>query len=204
LTIITNKINFLSRVIKSNHADNNNKGVVAHTLKLSTIYIPSSIKTVRLNISLSSGSRIKAGKSFDKILIKQSYIMLVWLHYLSSFSSTKNSNPSYNIPSFFIYPCRRQSFTLIKSPMAHKTFSQEQFLYKKYQLSVSFSSQLTSSGGVGTLTVCGVGFSTFFLDFILRSMPYISTNLFLIQRYTVIYYSTDPTFFNLFKGLSQN
>jgi hypothetical protein len=204
LTIITNKINFLSRVIKSNHADNNNKGVVAHTLKLSTIYIPSSIKTVRLNISLSSGSRIKAGKSFDKILIKQSYIMLVWLHYLSSFSSTKNSNPSYNIPSFFIYPCRRQSFTLIKSPMAHKTFSQEQFLYKKYQLSVSFSSQLTSSGGVGTLTVCSVGSSTFFLDFILRSMPYISTNLFLIQRYTVIYYSTDPTFFNLFKGLSQN
>ena len=41
-------------------------------------------------------------------------------------------------PSFFIHPQRRTRQTFIKAPMAHKTFSQEQFQSKFYTLSISF------------------------------------------------------------------
>ena len=42
------------------------------------------------------------------------------------------------IPSFFIHKTSRLKTTKLKAPMAHKTFSQEQFLLKFYSLSISF------------------------------------------------------------------
>jgi hypothetical protein len=51
----------------------------------------------------------------SKMKLKQTYILFMWLLY----KSKKNN--------IFIMPKNIKRFTLLKSPMAHKTFSQEQF-----------------------------------------------------------------------------
>lgn len=43
-------------------------------------------------------------------------------------------------PSLFVQPIKRRRFTIIKAPMAHKTFSQEQYLFQTYRLTVAFKS----------------------------------------------------------------
>ena len=193
------RIKVLSKVVMFTGNNVKNKSFV-HSIKLATIYIPSSTKAIRLGISVNFSS-IKSSRTFNKILIKQSYVILVWLHYLSSVSSSSQGDNSalgsnQNIPSFFIYPPRKQSFTLTKSPMAHKTFSQEQFCFKKYKLSISFRSADCN------LVIPDINSSVYFFQFILRIIPYVSTNLFLLQRYTLVYYSGDIRFFSLGNDLS--
>lgn len=163
---------------------------------MATLYIPSSLKNVRLHSRIVNKKNDIIG--FNKILVKQSYIILVWLHYLSRSSHITNKEIkdfTNKIPSFFVYPSRRTTFTLIKSPMAHKTFSQEQFFYKSFRLSISFESEPLP------FSVNKVCVSLYFLNFILNNIPYVSTNMFLIQRYTLIYYSCDISFFNFHNNL---
>lgn len=107
-------------------------------------------------------------------------------------SLTRNKSEK-SVPSFFIYPSRLYKFTTIKSPMAHKTFSQEQFLCKNYKLSISFSSSFFDKK-----TSMGVSNSLYFATFFLKNIPSISTNMFLIQRVTLRFYSSDPLFFSYF------
>jgi ribosomal protein S10 len=42
-------------------------------------------------------------------------------------------------PAFFIHPPKKTRLTYLKAPMAHKTFSQEQFVSKSYNLTISFN-----------------------------------------------------------------
>jgi ribosomal protein S10 len=42
-------------------------------------------------------------------------------------------------PSFFVHPSKQNRLTFLKAPMAHKTFSQEQFMNKSYNLTISFN-----------------------------------------------------------------
>jgi hypothetical protein len=190
----------------NNTAKIKNACIFKYSLKFYTMYIPSTVKKVRLyarGYRTNSGltSKKKTGYSFDKILIKQSYIMLTWLSYISK----RNFNPKLRdvpnkpgvvTPSFFIYPCRKYKFTMIKSPMAHKTFSQEQFFYKTYKLSVSFS----SSVNIETLesTKLGVNSSLYLVIFFFRGAPCISTNMIFIQRCSLRFLCSDPSFFSLF------
>ena len=57
-----------------------------------------------------------------------------------------DNDKKYHLPSFFIYPTRNYMTTILKAPMAHKTFSQEQFGVRYYSLSIAFSIKLESSG----------------------------------------------------------
>ena len=41
-------------------------------------------------------------------------------------------------PSFFVHPSKNPRLTFLKAPMAHKTFSQEQFVNNSYNLTISF------------------------------------------------------------------
>ena len=68
-----------------------------------------------------------------KIMVKQSYLLLTWLLY------SKNAKSK-----FFIMPKKRKKFTLTKSPMAHKTFSQEQFKWEKYNVVISYNLKINS------------------------------------------------------------
>ena len=73
-----------------------------------------------------------------RILIKKSYIILSWVSYLTrlGFRRRKHFNPN-----IAILPARRKLYTLTKAPMAHKTNSKEQFLFKFYNFKFSFELQ---------------------------------------------------------------
>lgn len=188
---------------------------VFYSFKFYSFYLPSSIK----GISLYSRSRDWTSGT-RKILIKQSYIMLVWFKYITTLYDIKihnnfsEENTNFDsstklLPSFFIYPPRLYKFTSLKSPMAHKTFSQEQFLCKNYKLSISFKSDFTSC--IASTTTDGklplnfestllysLNNSLYFTMFFFCRMPSISTNMFLVQRFTLRFWSWDKTFFSLF------
>lgn len=180
------------------------KSNFSYTLKFCTLYLPSSIKNIRLysrrsNPKVGNTLNLPSQGPFGKILIKQSYIILVWLRYISSTTSyDKLSNKSLT-PSFFIYPCRKYKFTLLKSPMAHKTFSQEQFMYKNYKLSVTFSTHtLNGTRGSSALLLPAVSSSAYLTMFFYRNMPSFSTNMLFLQRGTLRFYCIDPKFFSMF------
>lgn len=186
-------------IVKRNHA-------FMYSLKFYTMYVPSTIKKVRLyarGYGFNPGLTLKKNSkySFDKILIKQSYIMLIWLNYISTSNSDFGGKDMLNkadstTPSFFIYPCRKYKFTIIKSPMAHKTFSQEQFLYKTYRLSVSFSGSI--GVGITKNPKLDINSSLYLIMFFFRNVPCISTNMIFIQRYSLRFLCGDPNFFSLF------
>lgn len=67
--------------------------------------------------------------------MKQSYLLSLWLYYyVKNFSSYK--------PTFTFKPKKNSKKTLIKAPMAHKTFSQEQFIFRVYNLVIKFKYKL--------------------------------------------------------------
>ena len=130
---------------------------VKHTIKFATLYLPGSIKDIRLYFRRESCPNSFLDKDYrHKILIKQSYILLVWLHYLSQQATPGYQSNSQNltspevesstrVPKFFIYPKNNYKTTIQKAPMAHKTFSQEQYMIRYYVLSISFTIRV--SGG---------------------------------------------------------
>ena len=76
---------------------------------------------------------IKITKKYKKLFVKQSYLLMTWVWYI------QQKHTSSIKPSFVFKPTKLNKLTLIKSPMAHKTFSQEQFQFKFYSLLISFS-----------------------------------------------------------------
>ena len=75
-----------------------------------------------------------------KIYVKQSYILLTWFYYLSFFK-TKDEGKKNNIKIKY-FPITRRIFTSTKAPMAHKTRSKEQFIYKYYKFLLVFKSNV--------------------------------------------------------------
>lgn len=134
-----------------------------------------------------------------KIVVKQSYILVSWMSYLTSTSTLttkagnygKSRNKKLNSsPSFFVQPVRIFKTTTLKSPMAHKTFSQEQFIFKFFKLSVSFKFLNTNNLQIPTLNQSLHLFLTF------RQNPFSpSTNLFFLKKYTLTLVIKDTNFF---------
>jgi len=196
---ISNNIKFCKvKYYNNQRALNYNGYNIFYTLKFYTLYLPSSVKDIRLY------SRYGTQDKRDKILIKQSYLILIWLKYITLTNSSMDrvgslgnatTHLSKKVPSFIVYPCRLYKFTTIKSPMAHKTFSQEQFLCKNYKLSISFNSVI---GHNNSITLVNTNSSLYFITFFFQRMPSISTNMFLIQRSTLRFFSRDTVFFSLF------
>lgn len=114
---------------------------VKHTLKFGSLFAPASFKDLCLFFrNTSKYNSFLKNKSNKKILVKQSYILLMWLNYIASAprlvgkSSAKKKKVC---PSFFVYPFRNYKTTIIKAPMAHKTHSQEQFMIRFYRFSIT-------------------------------------------------------------------
>lgn len=79
----------------------------------------------------------QTNKSRIRIGIKKSYTILTWLYYLTFTLGRQTKNKSV---TFSFLPKRRKMYTLTKAPMAHKTFSKEQFKFQLYTCKVSVSS----------------------------------------------------------------
>ena len=174
-------------------------------MRFATIYFPGTIRDIRLyfKISSSSDSFLSIEKK-NKILVKQSYIILVWLYYLTQQHGNTQDETSrdrvadiYNkVPKFFIYPKKNYKITIQKAPMAHKTFSQEQYMIRYYVMSISFTIPLS---GVVNYPIVGVNSSIYYALLTLKGLPYFSTNLLWLKRYSLTYLTRDDKFFSYYK-----
>jgi hypothetical protein len=148
-----------------------------------SIISPKSVNNVRLL------SNIYKTKNLNKkLLIKQSYMLLAWMYVLTN-SIGSFSKP----PKFFIKPVHRKIFTKIKAPMAHKTFSQEQYSIRYFSIKVSINVDY----GVDISNVKGVNSSVYLSLILRRSDFFFETNLMLLQRVVFSLYSSDKVYMSL-------
>jgi len=150
---------------------------IKYSLNFKSIIAPSSITNLKLLLNK---------KNSNKELIKQSYLMLTWFYYISSksFSGNKNSTR----PSFFIKPRSTSKFTMTKAPMAHKTFSQEQYMFKFFSLSMSFDMEIGKDRP-------SLNSSLYLSQFIRNSSTFFETNLFFLQKIKINLPSKERNFF---------
>ena len=124
-----------------------------------------------------------------KLLIKQSYLLLTWLLYVTnSTQSTQGPAKSKQFrPVIAIQPTKKTKYTFTKAPMAHKTFSQEQFIFKFYRFRVKFTT-------VGSASMT-VNESIFLLLRLRSTLPTIETNLLFLKKFHLGVLASDPNFF---------
>jgi hypothetical protein len=83
-------------------------------------------------------------------------------------------------------------YTLTKAPMAHKTNSKEQFVFRFFKFSTSIKTVFTASRNPQTL-------NTGLLAVLIarKSFPIFETNVLLLKRYSIILSICDSNFFSL-------
>lgn len=98
-------------------------------------------------------------------------------------------NENQKIPSFYIHKKHQTKTTKLKTPMAHKTFSQEQFIFKFYTLSITFQTQLSP------LTLLNsVNNSIYVILYLRNNLPFFTTNLLFVKAIKFTIQSKDKFF----------
>ena len=101
-------------------------------------------------------------------------------------------NDNQKTPSFFIHKRHQSKTTKLKTPMAHKTYSQEQFTLRSYDLSISFKSKYMTPRGVSSLN------SSIFVALNLRqNSPFFNTNLLFLKYIKFAYPVQDQMYMTL-------
>jgi hypothetical protein len=176
---------FLSKQLVNPLPNNYKLNSIRYTLRFASIITPATLANIRL---LQTSSHDKVG-SHNKVLVKQSYLLLTWLIYVQGAYSPAETS---HVPSFFVQPVSQSKLTNLKTPMAHKTFSQEQFLFKKYILTVSFSHLNSPAHKINTIN------TSMFAALIMRAeTPFFNTNLLFLKKFTLQLKSSDAKFFTL-------
>ena len=176
----------------------NNPKKIKYSIKLATIFTPSAASHSSLKINVySKGTFSKQ----NKIMVKQSYMILTWLSYLAKIGSDENQISESNdtkilnrkkisTPLFFVCPKKQTKITTIKSPMAHKTFSQEQFQFRYYSFNISFnilnSKSVTKINSINQSLYLALLMKKNFLNF--------STNMLFIKRFRASLPFSDKNF----------
>mgnify|MGYP001209442412 CR=1 FL=1 len=135
--------------------------------------------------SYSQYKSMELGESHCKILVKQSYVLLVWFFYLTSVCRGQVS-----IPGFFVYPKKVTKFTILKAPMAHKTFSQEQVAFSSYSFSLTL--RLESEASIASSKDAVIYFLKRFSSISL----FYGTNMLFLKSFSVFFFVQDRTFFS--------
>lgn len=140
-----------------------------------------------LRLSNISNAPSTPGKS--TILIKQSYLLFTWFYYLkTSVMKTKTKN---KVIKFAFLPIRRKSYTLTKAPIAHKTNSKEQFVFKFYKFKASVHTYYTVSN---RLISVDQGLEALIMT--KRTFPFFETNVLLLKTAKVVLSLSDSTYFD--------
>jgi hypothetical protein len=121
-----------------------------------------------------------------KIHLKKSYLALSWFKYL-----TKEIDSPTKKLSFSILPASRSLFTFQKAPMAHKTNSKEQFMFKFYFF--KFCTALTTPHKCIPQST-NEALLVFYLT--KKSFPFFETNLLFLKYYQISSMYTDSQFFS--------
>lgn len=156
---------------------------VIYNFTFVSLIAPYLLNNLRLSTITSSAS--KPLKS--TILLKQSYLIFTWFYYLST-SSMKTKNKSI---LFSFLPIKRKSYTLTKAPMAHKTNSKEQFVFKFYKFKACIKTWFTNDAKLSS-----VDGSLLALLLTKSIFPVFETNLLLLKHYTIYLTFYDKNYFN--------
>ena len=97
------------------------------------------------------------------------------------------------IIKFSILPIKRKSYTLTKAPMAHKTNSKEQFVFKFYKFKTSISTRFVTS-----YRLTSVDNSLLALLLTRSIFPIFGTNLLLLKYYSITLTMCDTHFLNYY------
>ena len=124
-----------------------------------------------------------------RLLVKKSYLILSWLHYMTSSSTGKISDSR---PRLAILPSRKTTYTLTKAPMAHKTNSKEQYLFKFYNFKFSFNLPIQPEAVPSDLSQ-----GAYSTTLARRLFPVFETNLLFLKYYRITYPVCDSKFFKL-------
>lgn len=163
-----------------------NSSTVRHGLLFVSLISPVTANNVRMSA---------IDTQFDrKLAIKQSYILLTWFYYLTSLEVRKNLNNIKHSVGFFAAPVRRRIFTLTKAPMAHKTWSKEQFKFQYRTFRISFNSTIADSGSISSLNE-----GLLFMLLGKKIFPNFETNLLFLKSCTILAHVSDINFFNYYK-----
>lgn len=171
---------------------------IKYSIKLVSIFAPNEASNSSLKINVySKGSYAKQ----NKIMVKQSYLILTWLSYLSKIGSDKKlktkdpltGEEKSSTPLFFVCPLKQTKLTTTKAPMAHKTFSQEQFKFRFYTFNISFniiSNNLTLNNN-------SLNKSLYIALLIRLNFIKFSTNMLLLKRFRASIPTKDVNYLTL-------
>ena len=175
----------LARVLSKFHTDfifyrnqltesNELKPSVTYRFTFVSLISPFLLKDLRLLTVTSSPTTFKKSTA----LMKQSYLLFTWFYYLKE-SKVQNGLKTSASIKFAFLPVRRTMYTLTKAPMAHKTNSKEQFVFRFFKFSTSIKTRYTYMNNPKTL-------NNGLLALLLaqRSFPIFETNVLLIKRYS--------------------
>ncbi len=137
-----------------------------------------------------------------KILVKQSYMFTAWISYLQLTALHGSQQINLDDPreleklrlpktSLVVLPKKDKITTHLRAPMAHKTFSQEQFIFRFYFLLSSFRTPLTSYDIPSSIN------QSIYILLTARKVPFIQgTNILETQSFAFTSVSSDKHFFN--------
>jgi hypothetical protein len=107
-------------------------------------------------------------------------------------STDVEEDSSATTPSFFIHPPKQARLTFLKAPMAHKTFSQEQFVNKSYNLTISFNNTFRENAKITSVN------NSLYVALYLRNtyLP-TETNLLFLKKLRMSITCSDENFMQL-------
>lgn len=126
----------------------------------------------------------KPSSNFKKIHLKQSYVLLTWFYYLTMINKNKKEI------GFFVLPKKKYVGTHLKAPIAHKTWSKEQYLFQFYLIKISFKTTTTSN----VPNSINAGFLAIFYSS--KYFPVFETNLLFLKYFKFIISLNDKKYFS--------
>ena len=124
-----------------------------------------------------------------RVSAKRSYLIFSWLHYLTT---KGHSNISCCDVRIAMLPATQSFYTITKAPMAHKTRSKEQFIFKFYHFTITFK---VNSRLVISSPNTSIGALAHVLVLTKQLFPIFETNLLYLKYYRVRYSLVDQSFF---------
>lgn len=134
--------------------------------------------------------RVRAG-----VRMKKAYTMLTWLYYLTFTVDRQTEN---RLVKFSFLPRRRSKYTLTKAPMAHKTFSKEQFKFQLHKCKVSIRTELADHYRLSSVPALKTAFVIARTTF-----PNLETNTLFLKSARIVLPGSAPDFYSYF-AFSQN
>ena len=178
---LSNKLHKHSHSVKTLHSssDRRLRSNTKYSLRFASIIAPGKVS----NFSLTARSNPSAS---SKLQVKQSYMLMTWMSYVQA--NTFDTKRIATRPSFFVQPVVRSRMTLLKAPMAHKTFSQEQYSFKSYILVITFDGRGSSA------FPSSVNRSIFVASSVRQFDTSMETNLLVLSRFRISFASEDSKF----------